>query len=108
MTSVTVLSGRERRRRWTRPRSCGSLRRACRLASALWNLRGGEMFTPTWFIRGGGKRGWASCRALDGEARFARLRGCAGCHAADRERSERRGVIEVVLRNGRVLRLSET
>ena len=65
------------------------------------------MFTPTWFICGGVRR--ARARAADSEGRFAPV-AVAAANSVARPMGSDAGVglvIEVVLRNGRVLRVPE-
>jgi transposase len=110
MTSVTVLSGRERRRRWT---SAEKLRIAAEsLSSGLSVVEFARRhdvhpnMVHSWRRQAG--MGELSV-APDGAARFVPVAvATESCVAPPMENDKRLGSrIEVVLRNGRVLRLSE-
>jgi transposase len=110
MTTVTVLSGPERRRRWT---TAEKLRIVAESLSAGLNVaefarRHDVHPNLVYAWRRQVKTGELSA-ARDGEARFVPVAVATESSAA-RPAGDNAGagsVIEVVLRNGRVLRLSE-
>jgi hypothetical protein len=80
-----------------------------RTPGALWNLHGSETFIPTSHARRWQARKGMLSETSNGEARFAPVAIVPATDAMRPIASEARSapVIEVVLRNGRILRLSE-
>jgi transposase len=110
MTSVTVLSGRERRRRWT---ASEKLRIVAESLSAGLSV---AEFARRHDVHPNMVHAWRRQARMgelsvspDGEARFVPVvLATESCVAAPIENDKRPGsTIEVVLRNGRVLRLLE-
>jgi len=110
MTSVTVLSGRERRRRWT---SSEKLRLVAESVSAGLSV---AEFARRHDVHPNMVHAWRRqvrmgelSVASDGEARFVPVAVAAGSSVSPPTRNDRRpgSPLEVVLRNGRVLRLLE-
>jgi len=106
MTAVTVLSGPERRRRWTMAEKLRIVRESLAAGTNVAELARRHDIHPNlvhaW--RRQAREGLLSA-ASEGEARFSPV---AVVPAADTAPAASEGaVIEVVLRNGRVLRLSE-
>jgi transposase len=110
MTNVTVLSGRERRRRWT---SSEKLRLVAESVSAGLSV---AEFARRHDVHPNMVHAWRRqvrmgelSVAPDGEARFVPVAvATESCVAPPRESNKRPGSpLEVVLRNGRVLRLLE-
>ena len=110
MTSVTVLSGRERRRRWTASEKLRIVAESLSAGLSVAEFAGRHDVHPnmvhSW--RRQARMGELSV-APDGEARFVPVAVADGSGvAAPTENDKRLGsTIEVVLRNGRVLRLLE-
>jgi transposase len=110
MSSVTVLSGRERRRRWTAGEKlrivAASL--ACGLSVAEFARRHDVHPNLVHAWRRQSRTGGLSV-APDGEARFVPVSVAAECSVAGPTGGDAGIglVVEVVLRNGRVLRVSE-
>jgi len=110
MTSVTVLSGRERRRRWTASEKLRIVAESLSAGLSVAEFARRHDVHPNmvhWWRRQA-RMGELSV-APDGEARFVPVTVAGGsCIAPPAEHDKRPGaMIEVVLRNGRVLRLSE-
>ncbi|MFI4972032.1 MAG: IS66-like element accessory protein TnpA [Hyphomicrobiales bacterium] len=110
MTSVTVLSGRERRRRWTAAEKLRMVAQSLSAGVSVAEFARRHDVHPNMvhLWRRQARMGELSV-APDGEARFVPVAVAAGsCIAPPAEHDKRaRPTIEVVLRNGRVLRLLE-
>jgi len=61
--TVTVLSGQERRRRWTTAEKLRIVQESQARGAMVSEIAGGTMFIPISCIRGAGGRGAAFCRA---------------------------------------------
>jgi transposase len=110
MTSVTVLSGRERRRRWTAAEKLRivAASRSAGLSVAEFARRHDVHPNLVHAWRRQAQAGELSV-APDGEARFVPVSVAAECRVAGPTGGDAGvgSVIEVMLRNGRVLRVSE-
>jgi transposase len=110
MTSVAVLSGRERRRRWTAGEKLRIVEESLSACLSVAELARRHDIHPNlvhlW--RRQARMGELSI-ALDGAARFVPVAVTGASSFAPPAESDKRArpTIEVVLRNGRVLRLLE-
>jgi transposase len=110
MTSVTVLSGRERRRRWTASEKLRIVAESLSAGLSVAEFARRHDVHPnmvhSW--RRQARIGELSV-APDGEARFVPVAIAEGSGVAPPTEHDKRlgSTIEVVLRNGRVLRLLE-
>jgi transposase len=110
MTAVTVLSGPERRRRWTMAEKLRIVKESLATGVNLAEFARRRDIHPhllhAW--RKQARTGLLS-GSSDGEAGFAQVAVVSAADAAQSTTHEAMGaaVVEVLLRNGRVLRLSE-
>lgn len=111
MSAVTVLPGPERRRRWTMAEKLRIVKESLAAdVNAAEFARRHDIHPHLLFAWRKQARAGLLSGVSDGEARFARVAVAPATDAVHSSTNEAReaAVIEVLLRNGRVLRLSES